>query len=151
MIETVKFGFELYEKFSKNREIQRVLKDNLYRELKFNLAILNEIEKCKNKINFIRLILLFKTEFYRTIRNSFIDIRKIIDEQEININETVIKNKNFLKWFKNIKTNVKLIEKIYFRIDVLKSLAKVEITKRKDSYQYLKTLMLVLKKEIENE
>jgi hypothetical protein len=24
MIETVKFGFELYEKFSKNREIQRV-------------------------------------------------------------------------------------------------------------------------------
>jgi uncharacterized membrane protein len=106
----------------------------------------------KNKINFIRLILLFKTELYRTIRNSFIDIRKIIDEQEININETIIKNKNFLKWFKNIKTNnVELIEKIYFRIDVLKSLVKVEITKRKNSYQYLKTLMLVLKKEIENE
>jgi hypothetical protein len=45
MIETVKFGFELYDKFSKNREIQRALKYNLYRELKFNLAILNEIEK----------------------------------------------------------------------------------------------------------
>lgn len=151
MIGNVKFAFELYEKMRKNKEIKVVLRSNLYRELKFNLAILNEIEINKNKDYFIQLITLFKSDFYETLINSFIDIRNVIEEKKINIDKNVIENKNFLKWSSTVKTNIDLIEKIYFRIELLKSLSNIEISKRKDSYQYLKFLMLILKKELEND
>ena len=151
MINTLKFGFELYEKFNKNKEIKIGLKSTLYRELQFNIAILNEIEKNKNKNNFLKLITLFKNDFYETLITSFIDIKKIIKEKEININSLEVKNKNFLICSNKIETNIDLIEKNYFRINILKSLAIIDINKRKDSYQYLKFLMLILKKELDSE
>ena len=125
IIESIKIIKEFYGEISKNKEIKQALKDNLYRELRYNIAISDEIEKSKNKENLTKFILLFKTDFYSTLKSNLIDIKKFIDDTKVFINSNLVKNKNFIRYSQNINTKVDLIERIY-----------------------LKFLMLILKKEL---
>ncbi len=141
---------DIYSNLKKNKELKKVLKLNLYRELKYNIAIFDEMQKTK-KENIKDYVGLLKLDFYAYIKLNLIDIKNFIEEKQLKIYDLKLNNKNFIKWIQNTDTNIQLIEKIYFRIEILKSLAQIKITKRKDSYQYLKTLMLILKEELKND
>ena len=51
-----------------------------------------------------QFILLFKTDFYSTLKSNLIDIKRFIDDKEISINDNLVKNKNFIRYSQNIKT-----------------------------------------------
>ena len=149
MIKSLEYVTKLYQYISKNKEFKKALSDNLYRELRYNIAILDEMEKESNKNILIKFVLLFKSDFYFKLKSDLISIDKIIEDKKIEIEKYSSKNKNFLRYSKDILTKVNLIERIYMRIEILQSLSTIGITKRKDSYQYLKFLMLILKKELD--
>lgn len=147
MIEGIKLGLELYAKNEDKERIKNALKENLYREIRYNAAIFDEINKESEDIG--KLVSLLKTDFYDYIKNALVILDDVIGDIEVNFDDEKITNKNYTKWTKDIKNETALIERAYLRITVLKSLATVGITKRKISYQYAKYLLLALKKNIE--
>ena len=147
MIEGIKLGLELYAKNEDKERIKNALKENLYREIRYNAAIFDEINKESEDIG--KLVSLLKTDFYDYIKNALVILDDVIGDIEVNFDDEKITNKNYTKWTKDIKNETALIERAYLRITVLKSLATVGITKRKNSYQYAKYLLLALKKNIE--
>ena len=151
MLKTIISTFEFYQKYKKDDEMRQALYSNLKRELYFNLEIFDEIKKTKSE-NINELVSLLKTDFYDTIKNSLIDLKNIKEPKEIDFSEIIddekLTNKNFKRWIANIKTDIELIEKVYLKISVLKSLASIGIKKRDVSYQYVKFLMLILKRII---
>ena len=142
-------GIEFIKNLKDDKNTKKALFDNLKRELYFNLEIFDVLDskKCDDIHKCIKLL---KTDFYDTISNSMIKIDAIKSPKSINLNEVIDKsrltNKNFQRWSKYINTDIELIEKVYLKISVLKALSSVETTKRSDSFQYLKFLMLMLKK-----
>ncbi len=133
MIEYVKAGFEFWDKYSNNKDVKEALYDNIKRELNFNLEIMEEINKPKNK-DITQLVLLFKTDFYDYIQNSSINIKSIKTEKTIDVNKLIdderLTDKRFRNWVKNIDSDIELIEKFYLKITILKSLVSVGINKR---------------------
>jgi len=143
----VNFGLELYKNYKKDISLKKALNDNLIREINYNILIFGEMEKVeKDKLK--KLINLLETNYYDYLVNSFVNVRELVKDRKISIDESKIKNKNFLKWIGKDPSFIDILEKVYLRIKVLKSLAKVDIARRKDSYQYVKLLLLVLKKEL---
>ncbi|UOD35673.1 hypothetical protein DSN97_04980 [Deferribacteraceae bacterium V6Fe1] len=147
MFQYVNFGLELYKNYKKDISLKKALNDNLIREINYNILIFGEMEKVeKDKLK--KLINLLETNYYDYLVNSFVNVRELVKDRKISIDESKIKNKNFLKWIGKDPSFIDILEKVYLRIKVLKSLAKVDIARRKDSYQYVKLLLLVLKKEL---
>ena len=151
MVKTIISTLEFYQKNKKEDEMKEALYNNLKRELYFNLEIFYEIKKTKSE-NINELVSLLKIDFYETIKNSLIDLKNIKTPKEIDFAEIIddekLTNKNFKRWITNIRTDIELIEKIYLKISVLKSLASIGVKKRDLSYQYVKFLMLILKRII---
>ena len=127
--------------------MKNVLKENLYREIRYNAAIFDEINKESEDIG--KLVSLLKTDFFDYIKNALVILDDIIGDVGVNFDNDNITNKNYTKWAKDIKNKTALIERTYLRITVSKSLATVGITKTNISYQYAKYLLLALKKKIE--
>jgi len=156
MLNSIKFGLELYDKYKKDNSLKKALYDNLKRELYFNIEIIDEANKKKDK-EFIQIISLLKTEYYEYLKLSLVDINMIhnatkVDFEQIIDNEK-LKDKRFKNWISKIKNDVELIEKVYLKITILKELSSVNIKKREVSYRYLKFLLIVLKihlKSLEN-
>ena len=142
---------EFYKKTSQDKVSREALYSNLKKELYFNLEIFDEMKRSKAKDEKLsKFILLLKTDFYDTIKQSLIKIETLKKPIDIDMNEIIdddrLSNKNFKRWVVNIKTDLELIEKVYLKTSVLKALASIGVTKREQSYQYVKFLMIILKK-----
>lgn len=148
MLNSIKFGLELYDKYKDDNNLKKALYDNLKRELYFNIEIITEANKKKDE-EFVHILSLLKTDYYEYLKLSLIDINKIYNANKVDFEQIIdkekLKDKRFKNWVSNIKNDIELIEKIYLKINILKELSSVNITKREVSYRYLKFLLIILK------
>jgi hypothetical protein len=147
IVESFKLIKEILDDSKKNSDVLNVMYAQLKREMEYNITIFFELEKAEKSL-LKEYISLLKTDFYDSMNDLLIPLSKIIPKNNISwsmIREEGKENKNFIKWSKNLNKEEELIERIYLRIMILKSLASIEVTKRKDSYQYVRFLIYTLK------
>lgn len=71
---------ELFKEYSKSKEINKALNDNLYREIRFNIEMFGQIDKKKGST--IKLIGLLRTNFYDYLKDSLLDIELIVENKD---------------------------------------------------------------------
>lgn len=152
ILDAIKLGIEQFDKISNNLELNKALKQRLVREIKFNIEILNKIiekTKIKNQEKIKNLILLLQTDFYDYLNDSLINIDKIIKSKAIDISQQInnytIRNKNFLSWSKELHSNHDILERVYHRLKIAKSLSSIDNIQNIQSYKYIHFLLLLLR------
>ena len=154
MTDTIRLGIDLYDRIKKSKEYREAVRDSLLREIRYNEEILANGIKSDFKMHGIydnkNYFELLKTDIFDSLHLNFVSIKDVLKEEKLS-NKTLNEiqkhsNGNFRKWLQNTTTNVELLEKVYHRIAIMKALSVVNMDKNIMSKQYVKYLLLLLRK-----
>lgn len=152
LIEPVKFflskGIDSFSKTAELKNLRLACVDRLKREIRFNQAILAEVlnTSLSNEEKSALLVCL-KTDAFDMINDSPIPVKLIISG---NLNKSDWDNHTnkdrYLQWMKNDSSIQDLLERVYFRIHVVKAIAP-HSEKQRD-YDYINYMLRCLMKEL---
>jgi glycyl-tRNA synthetase alpha subunit len=145
----LKKGMEWYTKHGEFKNLVQIVQAKIIRETKFNLEVFNEIEKILNNAEdnaeerVSCLIQMLRSSAFESIDNGIIPLNKFFPQE---LKKEFYEVENYQNYIKNIKNLSELIERVYFRIDVLKMTREHGETNR--NKEYINFLLLKLAKEL---
>jgi|GEM_PF-5168000 len=148
----IKISLDLIKDGKDDGKVKQAFLERLHREFRYNREILGELRKAKDKKTSAAFIGLLKTDISRFLDESMLSFKWFIRDVPIDIHDITKtwgeKNiANYRKWSQNIDTLPHLIERIYTRIEITKSLAAIGRIKNRSSAGYIEFLISVAQEQ----
>jgi hypothetical protein len=150
------FSLEIYDRYKNNKQLKVVFRERLLREVRFNNEVLKDFLSLKidvRKDKHKEYIGLLETSMYDFLEQNFIALDNVIDNNKFDLNDFIRISDpvSFQKFVKSIESKVELIERVYLKIKILKSVGIIKEYTNSKKYDYIRRLSRLLEKILESD